>query len=118
MSTTLTTITPPTRSQNPFEIARQQLIVALARIEVPAFSNFPVPSEFDAVRDYMRSLAGAVDETFAAIGHCVDDNSSSCVDLRLFLTPCTDAIDGNALWEVEKQKEAAVADHNEMIRSA
>jgi hypothetical protein len=110
---------PTPQPNNPFEIARRALISALVRMEAPkAFTTFPVPSEFTGVIDHMRQAAGLFDEWLAAIGHQVADNSSGNVDMRLFRSAFTDAIDGNAMWEVEKQGEALIEDHNEMLRSA
>lgn len=112
------TITP-IRPQNPFETARLALVKKLLAVKAPgSFSVFPVPQEFTGIIDHMREVAGIVDEWCAAIGHEVADNSSSRVDIDLFRSPMTDAIDGNAMWEIEKQAEAAIEDHNSMLRSA
>lgn len=113
---TTSTVTP-IRPANPFETARLALIKKLLEIKTPgSFSVFPIPCEFTAVIDHMREVAGIVDEWCAAIGHEVSDNSSSRVDIDLFRSPMTDAIDGNATWEVEKQAETLLEDHNDMIR--
>lgn len=109
----------PIRRPNTFETARLALIKKLLAIKAPgSFSTFPVPCEFTAVIDHMREAAGIFDEWLAAIGHEVADNSTSRVDIDLFRSAFTNAIDGNAQWEVEKQAEALIEDHNDMLRSA
>jgi hypothetical protein len=112
------TITP-IRSQSRFETARLALIKKLLEIKAPgSFSVFPHPQEFTVVIDHMREVAGIVDEWCAAIGHEVADNSSSRVDIDLFRSPLSDALEGNAQWEIEKQAEQLLEDHNDMLRSA
>jgi len=109
----------PIRSQNPFETARLLLVKKLLAVKAPgSFSVFPVPQEFTGIIDHMREVAGIVDEWCAAIGHEVADNSSSRVDIDLFRSPMMDAVTGNCMWEVEKQAEALIDDHNDMLRSA
>jgi hypothetical protein len=109
----------PIRPSNPFETARLALIKKLLAVKAPAsFSVFPVPGEFTSVVDHLREAAGIFDEWLAAIGHEITDNSSSRVDMGLFRSAFTDAVDGNAMWEVEKQGEQLVADHNDMLRAS
>lgn len=104
----------PNRSNSPFEAIRRQLIAKLLGVKAPAgFGSFPAPSDFTAVVDHMREVAAIVDEWCAAIGHQVADNSSARVDQSLFRSPMTDAIDGNAMWEVEKQGESLIAEMRE-----
>jgi hypothetical protein len=116
MSTSTVT---PIRPANPFETARLALIKKLLEVKAPGrFSVFPIPAEFTSVVDHMREVATIVDEWCAAIGHVVEDNSSSRVDIALFRSPMTDAIDGNAMWEVEKQAEALIEDCAQMMRAS
>lgn len=114
MSTSTVT---PIRPANAFETARLALIKKLLEIKSPdAFSVFPVPSQFTAIHHHVSEVTAICNEWLAAIGHEVADNSSSRVDLDLFRTAFSDAVDGMALWEIEKQAEALIEDHNEMIR--
>lgn len=114
----LSTPVTPIRSSNPFEAAKQVLIHKLQVLKPPKLSVFPNPAEFDDTRDFLRELAEAFDEMIAAVGHQVADNSSARVDMGLFLSPVMDAISGNALYEIEMQKEALIEEHNDMLRSA
>lgn len=107
----------PIRQVSHIEAAYHGMIEKLKAVAVPrGFSVFPVPSQFAAVADFMRETAGIIDEMYAAIGHEVADNSTVRVDMTVFLSPCTDSIDGNALFEVERSCEALIEDHNEMVR--
>lgn len=113
---TTSTVTP-IRPANPFEAARLALIKKLLEIKSPgSFSIFPIPCEFTAVHHHVSEVTAICNEWLSAIGHEVADNSSSRVDIDLFRTAFSDAVDGMALWEIEKQAEALIEDHNDMIR--
>ena len=94
---------PAIRHQGPFEEARHQLIIALARLQPPRKLNvFPAPDEFIAVKDHLREVAAVLDEWLALIGHEIKDNAIVNVDARAFVTPFQDAVDG-AMWQCERQ---------------
>ena len=114
------TITPIRRPQT---LVQQAFAEGIKKLEamsckLPSFSTFPVPQEFTAFRDCLTQATAVFDEIIAAIGHEVQDNSPCCVDIKLFRSPCSDAVDGNALWEIERAMEATIEDHNDMLRSA
>lgn len=112
------TITP-IRSQNPFETARLALIKKLLAMSAPgSFSIFPYPSEFTSVADHVREATRIFDEWLAAIGHELSDNSNCNIDIDLFRSAYTDAVDGNALYEFERSSEILIEEHNAMLRAS
>ncbi len=113
------TVPPDARHQGPFEHARHQLIVALARLQPPrAFNIFPAPDEFTAVKDHIRETAMIFDEWLALIGHEVKDNAVTKIDMRAFRSPFTVAVEGSAMWAVECQADALFEEQDEMTAGA
>lgn len=102
MSPTAATHQPIVTVQNPLREAHAKLIERLALIAPPkAIRIFPSPGDFEAIRDYLRELAEVIDDTVAAIGFEVADNSPYNVDSRSFDAVMTMAID-SPVFECER----------------
>jgi len=109
----------PASPNNPFEVARRTLIQALARMPVPRpIGSFPVPSDFEGIRDHLVEAASIFDSWLGAVGHQVADNASHDVDMRVFEGAFTGAVEGNATFECDRCAEALIEDRDTMRRTA
>lgn len=72
----------------------------------------PAPGEIEMVGDDLRVLARKVDALIEAYGNYVDINTSG-IDRALFQNVLFDAIDGNALYEIEQASRQLHDDHAE-----
>lgn len=107
----------PARSDNPFQIAKLNLIASLARLPVPTLSVTPDPEQFEDVSDFIRSIASYGDVCMRAIGKEVKSNATVNIDLNAFESPFTDAVDGNATFECARAGDAFREDAVEFERA-
>lgn len=61
----------------------------------------PTPGEIEMIGDDLRTLARKVDALIVAYGNYVDTNTSG-IDHALFENVLFNALDGNALYEIER----------------
>lgn len=115
MSTTPTTFTPAPRSPVTVASAMQTARDALGRLTPPPAPGMnPGPSWFEAVADHFRQVALIMNDWSGAVGYVVSDNAPCNLDMRLFDTPFSDAIDGNATYELERCAEVLREEHREV----
>lgn len=115
----ITSFNQPRPATGAIANAHRALIAKLHALIPPnGFSINPYPNEFDAVMAYMRDIAEIGNELIAAVGHEVDQNSPGKVDMKQFLEPFSDGITGNALYEVEKQREMVVEEFTQLARAS
>ncbi len=72
----------------------------------------PAPGEIEIMADDLRILARKVDALVEAYGEYVDANAPG-IDLALFKDVLFNAMDGNALYEIEQASQQLCADHRE-----
>ena len=72
----------------------------------------PAPGEIEMVADDLRVLARKVDALVEAYGDYVDANAPG-IDLTLFKDALFNAMDGNALYEIEQASQQLRDDHRE-----
>ena len=99
---------------NPIAVAHREAVEFLARLYVPSISVTPDPEEFGAVADFAMRWAQIGDRVLKAIGEEVKANSCSNINLSLFTDQFVGAIDGNALFEVEKAEQEMRAEWDQM----
>lgn len=98
--------------------AHSELIAALAAIKPHAIpTRYPEPEDFLQRAAHMRDVALAVDTYILALGRDCAENVRSTFDLSLFVAPLTNAIDGNAIYELECCAKD-VENENEMYHEA
>ncbi len=97
--------------------AHSELIAKLAAIKPPAIPTFPEPEDLQLMAGHLRAVAIAVDTYVLAVGRECQSNVRSSLDLSLFIGPLTNALDGNAIYEIECCAEE-IADENEQYDKA
>jgi hypothetical protein len=103
-------------SNNIFEIARRDLIAAIAAMPVPSPIDVdPLAKQFEDVGEHIHYMARLVDVWLRRIGAEVASNSTSTCDMRCFTEQFTGAVEGFALFEVSKAAEQVRADAEEMV---
>lgn len=78
----------------------------------------PTPSDVETIADDLRVLARKVDALITAYGDYVDSNTPG-IDLSLFQGVLINAIDGNALYEIEQASQRLrddIAEHSYYAR--
>lgn len=114
MSPTPTSFSP-TRSPITIASALATFQAALGRVKpAPAPGINPSPSWFEAVADHAREIASLCDAFMGDVGFVVRDNAPCNLDMRLFDRPFSDAIDGNATYEIERCAEVLREEHREV----
>lgn len=81
--------------------AHATLIAKLAAIKPRPIPVFPEPEDFMERIAHMREIALAVDQYILALGRECAENVRGTFDISLFVAPLTNALDGNALFELE-----------------
>ena len=105
MSGTVELLYAPANPTNPVEIAKRALIASLERLPAPSISVTPQPEQIEAVAEFIRAIAACGDACMRAVGAEVKANAATAVDLDVFQSPFTDAVDGNATYEIERLAE-------------
>lgn len=85
--------------------AHCELIAKLAAIKPRAIPVCPEPDDFIERAAHMRDIALAVDAYILALGQDSKENVSGSFDLSLFMAPLTNALDGNAIFELHEVAE-------------
>jgi hypothetical protein len=98
-----------TLSNNPFAVAKERLIATIAAMPAPgALVAKPEPGDFYAINKWMRDLTkNAFDQWIADVGHQLKHAASYKVDMSQFEDVFSDAIEGNATWEVDQAADLA-----------
>jgi hypothetical protein len=103
-------------SNNFFEIARRDLIAAISAMPVPSpIDPSPLAAQFEEVGEHIHYMAVLVDGWLRKIGAEVASNSTSTCDMRCFTEQFSGAVEGFALFEVQKAAEQIRADAEEMV---
>jgi hypothetical protein len=99
----MTATVAQTRPNNPFEIARRNLIDSLSTMAVPLpIANFPYAEDFEAVADHLRQAAAIFDAWLQDIGAQVKMNAPCRIDDGQFDCAFSGAIAGNATFETQR----------------
>lgn len=113
MSTEL--IFTPAASDNPLELARRRLLRAIAAMAVPRpIGSFPTAGDFEAIDGFLRQAAEPMDAFIADVGFEVHSNAGLSIDMKQFENVVTNAIAGNATWEVERARQARLDERREV----
>jgi len=70
----------------------------------------PMPSDYRAFADDLRLLAANLDPLVEAMGEYFAANVPGYVDLSLFKNQLRDALEGNAIYEIESAAEVLAED--------
>jgi hypothetical protein len=73
----------------------------------------PLPTDFDMLADDLRVLARRVDALVETYGDYLDANAPN-IDRMLFKNVLSDALDGNALYEIERAAQQQREDESEI----
>jgi hypothetical protein len=107
---------PPARSNNPFEIARRDLVAAIAAMPVPyGFDSFPAAKQFEDVGEHIHYMAVLIDRWLSKIGREIASNSTAGIDEWQFTETMVDATDGWCIFECTKAAEQVRADAEEFV---
>lgn len=90
--------------------AHTELLTRIAALKPKAIPTFPEPGDFIERGAHLSSIALAVDAYILAIGQDAKENMRSGFDLSLFVAPLTNAIEGNAIYELESCAEELAND--------
>lgn len=85
--------------------AQSAMIAKLASLKPHPIPTFPEPEDFMERAAHMREVALAVDAYILALGQDAKENVRGSFDLSLFTSPLSDAINGNATYELESYAE-------------
>jgi|SRR5581483_751191 len=97
----------PPRPNNPFEIARRELIAEMAKLKVPTIGSWPEPEDFLAVKDHIIEVAQIADKWLAAIGTEIRCNATTNINMDYFASGFSDyGVNGWCLYECDKAAEA------------
>jgi hypothetical protein len=106
---------PPTN--NPFEIARRDLLAAIACMPVPgSIDPFPHSEEFQAVGAHIRYATVLFDTWLRKIGIEIKANSTAKIDMRQFDRVYSAAVEGWTDQECERAAEQVLDDAEELVR--
>ena len=89
------------------------MVQRLAALRVPQSAGEGDGNDLRDLSDHMVQVADAVDSYFAAIGREVIMNSPIKIDAALF-EPVFDAIQGNALFEIDRAANARDAEYQDV----
>lgn len=81
--------------------AHAELVATLATLKPHQIPTCPEPDDFIERAAHLRDIAMAVDAYILALGHDCAENVSGSFDLSLFMAQLTNALSGNALYELE-----------------
>lgn len=96
----------PAKPNNPFEIAKRQLIAQIARLQAPVVDVTPQPEQLHDVAEHLRAVAQAADGWLRLVGLEVKSNATVKVNMDLFSGQFENAVDGWAVFEVERVAES------------
>lgn len=78
-----------------------EMLTKLSMLMPRPIPVFPDPDDFRERIAHMREIALAVDQYILALGRECQENVRGGFDLSLFVAPLTNALDGNAIYEIE-----------------
>ena len=94
-------------STNPISVAHFAMIKEMARMQPAKIGVSASPEDFEDVADYMVRLAATFDRLLIAVGESVKENALCQIDLKDFTGVVADAIQGNALFNIDQAANAA-----------
>lgn len=109
--------TPTTFPRPPvtLESAFRTFIAGLSRLKAPPAPGMnPTPGFYDSILDHMCEVKALVDNWTSDVGFIVSDNAPMTLDIKLFDRPFSDALEGNALWELERAAMVLRDEHREV----
>jgi hypothetical protein len=93
-------------SNNFFEIARRDLVAALAAMPVPnPYESFPSARSHEEVGEHIHHVARIVDTWLHKIGVEIKSNSTAGIDMRCFVGVFADTVEGFACFEATRAAE-------------
>lgn len=99
-------IVMPHSNQNLIAIAHGVMAAKLAGVTPPRLLVSPDPEDFEAVAEYVHAVARIMDEWMLRVGNEVQSNSTVKIDMGCFTGTFTDAVEGWALAEINREAEA------------
>jgi len=87
----------------PIKQAHELMLAKLCALRPPHITVNPDPEEFQATQEYLLNVARIVDAMIIEVGREVQSNSSLRIDLKLFENVLTDALEGFAVYEIERE---------------
>lgn len=105
----------PAKPNNPFEIAKRELIAKIARLQAPVVDVTPQPDQLHDVAEHVRAVAQAADGWLRLIGLEVKSNATVRVNMDLFNGQFENAVDGWAIFECERVGESIREEYDEAV---
>src|SRR5580698_7899640 len=99
---------------NPIATVHREAVQALARLYVPHISVSPSADQFRDVADFFRHWAAIGGRVAKIIGETARSNTTETLDMRVFDGPFLGAIEGEALFELERCAQAVEAEEEAM----
>lgn len=93
-------------SPNPIRDAHNLMVTKLDCVTPPRLLTNPDPEDFEAVAEYIHAVARIMDEWMLNVGTDVQSNSTVRTDIDQFKGTFTDAVEGFALYEIQREAEA------------
>lgn len=90
-----------------FDDAKSRLIARLTALAVPTMAPKASSGDLLLVVEHLQEFARAVDAYVLAIGREVKSRTSESINILLFHGQLTDALVGNALFQIESAAEDA-----------
>ena len=103
---------PP--NAGPLAKAHTALVQELARLHVPEYGTDPTPGQHEDVADYLLRVCQAMDRLVGEIRQEVQANATSVkLDDSCFRAPFVGAVDGMALFEIDRAATALREEYRE-----
>jgi hypothetical protein len=97
----------------PLAVAYSDLVTGFLALRAPRIPVSPDPHHLLNIADHLREIAAIVDRYIEAVGSEIKSNSNVCVDGSLFDRQLFGALDGNALFEIQRAAEAIAEDNGQ-----
>src|ERR1043166_7634564 len=95
----------PHSAQNLIAAAHAVMCAKLAAITPSRITINPEPDEFEATAEYIHAVCRVMDEWILRVGQEVQSNASVRIDIDQFRGTFTDAVEGQAIFECEREAE-------------
>lgn len=103
-----------TTEQHPLQVTIRQAAEKLMAFRVHKLPALTEPDDFRELCADLRAFADIIDPVIEAFGEATDLHSTRKVDLKVFENVLSDAIDGNATFEIEHSAEV-LQEENESL---
>lgn len=105
---------PAVAATHPLAKAQAVMVGELARLAAPRLHVNPLPEEFEDVADYLLRGARIIDAWIKEVGLEVRSAAVTNIDMGPFTEQVVGALQGNAMFEIDRAAEALREERNEI----